>query len=61
MIKRIGQEPEGRAGQDHLMSSYNEPLSKGDPSEAEYRRLATGKLLLGINAEAEGIEHLLRS
>jgi hypothetical protein len=61
MMKRMGQEPGGRAGQDHLMSSYKEPLSQGDPSEGESGRLATRKLFLGINSEAEGIEHLLRS
>lgn len=42
MMKRMGQEPGGRGGQDHLMSSYNEPLSKDHGAQDEYGQLATG-------------------
>ena len=41
MMKRMGQQPGGRGAQDHMMSSYDEPLSKVDGSQGEYGRLGT--------------------
>ena len=41
MMKRMGQEPGGRPGQDNLMSTFKDPASNNDGSQTEYSLLAT--------------------